>query len=283
MEHSHIPRSNRRYHCGQRSCPRVCRRNQEESVLTMNSLIEKVIGRCGDPLCQLCCRKENFLNKSEDSSLASVEEQSAMLWDYLENILDLVELEHMRGNVVPLKLAIMGRDPYPEDAVGIPFAKPTVLQTAKSLSGSRIVQSLGIDVKTWRGCDIRSLFEKLLKQRIVFLNASYKFLGKGPLALGKHGPQLHCANTINSVIINSTENVVLCGEAGKGYRWSNGLGTKAILPPKFYCAPHPSARVYNRDEAEFQKYWAPKALVDMFGLQAEMSILNSNIKKWSKK
>lgn len=208
-------------------------------------------------MCQLCSR-------------------SSWLWEYLEAILDLVELEHSRGNTTPLKLVIMGRDPYPKAAMGIPFAKPTVQQTARSLSGGKIIQSLAIDTKAWQGKDVQSLFEKLLRQRIAFLNASYKYLGKGPITLGKHGAQLHCANAINSVIINSTENVVLCGEAAKGYKWANGLSSGAILPAKFHCATHPSARVYNRDEAEFQKYWAPNALMDMFNLGQNMAAVNNH-------
>ncbi len=168
----------------------------------------------------------------------------------------------------------MGRDPYPEEAIGIPFAKPTIAKTASSLSGGVIFRSLGVDIHAWRGNDVKILFEKLLKQRIVFLNASYVFLGKGPLVQGKHGAYLHCANTANSIIINGTEQVVLCGEAAKGYKWANGLKTKAVLAPKFHCVPHPSARVYNRNEVEFQKYWAPGALVNMFGLQTVMSAVN---------
>ena len=231
----------------------------------MNRLIQNTVGTCHDPSCQLCCGS------------TAIEDQSAVLWDYLEKALDLIELERLRGNLTPLKLAIVGRDPYPKGAIGIPFAKPTISQTASSLSGGKIFQSLGIDVRFWRGRDVRMLFEKLLKQRIVFLNASYVFLGKGPLAQGKHGLFLHCANTVNSAIINNTEQIVLCGEAAKGYKWANGLTTKAVLPRKFHCAPHPSARVYNRDETEFQKYWAPGALVNMFGLQNEILAVNRGL------
>ena len=231
----------------------------------MNRLITPVIGTCHDPLCQLC------------RGSASIKKQSAALWEYLETALDLIELEHARGNSTPIKLAIVGRDPYPEEAIGIPFAKPTIAKTASSLSGGVIFRSLGVDIQAWRGNDVKILFEKLLKQRIVFLNASYVFLGKGPLVQRKHGAYLHCANTANSIIINGTEQVVLCGEAAKGYKWANGLKTKAVLPSKFHCAPHPSARVYNRNEAEFQKYWAPGALVNMFGLQTVMSSVNRGL------
>jgi uracil DNA glycosylase len=231
----------------------------------MNRLIQNTVGTCHDPSCQLCCGS------------TAIEDQSAVLWDYLEKALDLIELERLRGNLTPLKLAIVGRDPYPKDAIGIPFAKPTIPQTASSLSGGKIFQSLGIDVRAWRGKDIRMLFEKLLKQRIVFLNASYVFLGKGPLAQGKHGVFLHCANTANSAIINNTEQVVLCGEATKGYKWANGLTTKAVLPQKFHSVPHPSAREYNRNETEFQKYWAPGALFNMFGLQNEILAVNRGL------
>lgn len=231
----------------------------------MNRLIQNTVGTCHDPSCQLCCGS------------TAIEAQSAILWDYLEEALDLIELELSRGNLTPFKLAIVGRDPYPEDAIGIPFAKPSILQTASSLSGGKIFQSLGIDIHAWRGKDVRTLFERLLKQRIVFLNVSYVFLGKGPLVKGKHGEFLHCANTANSAIINNTEQVVLCGEAAKGYKWVKGLATKAILPRKFHGAPHPSARVYNRNEAEFQKYWTPGALVNMFSLQSEMSAVNRGL------
>ena len=231
----------------------------------MRRLITNTAGTCHDPTCQLCCGS------------TVIETQSAVLWDYLEKALDLIELERSRGNFTPLKLAIVGRDPYPEGAIGIPFAKTTIPQTASSLSGGKIFQSLGIDVRVWRGRDVRTLFEKLLKQRIVFLNASYVFLGKGPLAQEKHGVFLHCANTANSAIINNTEQVVLCGEATKGYKWANGLATKAVLPRKFHCAPHPSARAYNRNEAEFQKYWAPGALVNMFSLQNEILTVNRGL------
>ena len=231
----------------------------------MHHLIQKTVGTCHGPTCQLCCGS------------AAIEAQSAFLWDYLEQALDLIELERLRGNLTPLKLAIVGRDPYPDDAIGIPFAKPTVQQTASSLSGGKIFQSLGIDIRSWRGKEVRTLFEKLLKQRIVFLNTSYVFLGKGPLAQRKHGVFLHCANTANSTIIDNTKQVVLCGEAVKGYKWANGLATKASLPQKFHCAPHPSARAYNRNVTEFQKYWSPGALVNMFDLQTEILTVNRGL------
>lgn len=231
----------------------------------MNRQITPIIGSCHDPFCQLC------------RGSASIKSQSATLWEYLETALDLIELEHARGNSTPIKLAIVGRDPYPEEAIGIPFAKPTIAKTASSLSGGVIFRSLGVDIHAWRGKDVKVLFEKLLKQRIVFLNASYVFLGKGPLVQGKHGAYLHCANTANSIVFNGAEQVVLCGEAAKGYKWVNGLKTKSVLPPKFHCAPHPSARVYNRNEAEFQKYWAPGALVNMFNLQTAMSTVNHGL------
>jgi len=231
----------------------------------MNHLIKNTFGTCHDPSCQLCGVSK------------AIEDQSTILLDYLDMILDLIELEESRGEPKPLKLAIMGRDPYPKDAQGIPFAKPTILQTANSLAGGKIFDSLGLDIRFWQGKDIRILFKKLLKQRIVFLNASYVFLGKGPLAQRKHGIYLHCANTVNSVIIKYTENVVLCGEATKGYKWANGLTTKAFLPQKFHCAPHPSARAYNRNETDFQKYWAPRALVETFGLQTEMLTVNHEL------
>lgn len=78
----------------------------------------------------------------------------------------------------PIKLLIIGQDPYPSGATGIAFCKNSFEELfAKNCSGKYVLNSLGLHERnTRRFGDTRELFYYLLEKGIAFINISNKLL-----------------------------------------------------------------------------------------------------------
>jgi hypothetical protein len=116
------------------------------------------------------------------------------------------------------KIAIVGKDPYPTKATGIPFHKEDWLSLLRRNScGQYVLSSLGIDlVKAQEEFSSpANLFINLLtNQKIIFLNASYTYLGKGAkLENKKHLTHLLDAYNRNQPVFVKTKEIILCGQA----------------------------------------------------------------------
>lgn len=148
--------------------------------------------------------------------LQAIKPQSENLHWYLELIINKIK----RNQCV--HLAIVGRDPYPSNPIGIPFAKRTLEETFASTSGKHLFPALGIDTTKWKqsGRDVKKFYSELCRKGIIFLNVSYKFL-EHDFVKKRISPYLRCANTYNKYILERCNRILLCGDADKGTRWAN--------------------------------------------------------------
>ncbi len=159
-----------------------------------------------------------------------------------------------------LQLAIIGKDPFPSDPTGIPFCKPFwEQQLAWNCSGLYVLRSLGLDLDIIQDAHLTpiSLFESLLAEGIVFLNASYTTI-EGKITQSRHIPQLRAAYELNKNIIQSAETVIYCGEASK-IKW-----VAPIKRTGSHCVVHPDVRNKNRriTSNRWHKWWDTNALAD---------------------
>src|SRR5690554_3297471 len=126
------------------------------------------------------------------------------------------------NSLTDIKLVIVGKDPFPTDAIGIPFCKPNWAEQLKSnSSGFHVLNSLGViseDIEKIHPHPI-DCFYHLANNGIVFLNLSYEFIG-GKLKKVEHIVQRQQAFEINRPIMEIAERIILCGEANKN-RWNN--------------------------------------------------------------
>ncbi len=121
---------------------------------------------------------------------------------------------YLSGRPSVISLVIMGKDPFPSGATGIPFCKEDWdEQTKLTCSGRTVLDSLGIDLECAKE-NFNSpslLFEALRKEGILFLNASYRFIGG---RIRKRDPQhqsyLEEALNINIPILSAAQNIILC-------------------------------------------------------------------------
>ncbi len=119
-----------------------------------------------------------------------------------------------------LQLAVVGKDPFPSNATGIAFCKPAWdQQLAENCSGRHVLLSLGFDPSATQAeyATPSLLFERLRTVGIVFLNASYIYVGT-PIRKAKHLAHLQHAYQVNKVILEAAKAVLYCGEASK-MRW----------------------------------------------------------------
>lgn len=163
-----------------------------------------------------------------------------------------------------VRLAIVGKAPFPSNSVDIPFCKPNWQeQLAGNCSGRHVLLSLGLDPSVLRASfKIPALlFEALLACGVVFLNASYAYLD-GSLRKRDHLVHLERANKLNGRVLQSAEAIIYCGEASK-IRW-----VTSIDRPGSHCVVHPDVRnrANPRTSANWHKWWLPNAIVENIGL-----------------
>ncbi len=160
-------------------------------------------------------------------------------------------------------LAIVGKDPFPQDPKAIPFCKSDWdSQLRRTCSGRHVLCSLGVDIEDARRCyEVPDeLFKALRNAGIVFLNASYQYLGCS-ITRQKHLGWLEQAHEVNLPFLTKAKTVILCGEA-KRIRWLPGMKQMgiAVVHPDERCRISRCERV----RAGWAKYWSPMAISRRF-------------------
>lgn len=159
----------------------------------------------------------------------------------------------------PLRLAIVGKDPFPTAPTGIPFCKETWQeQTSASCSGGVLLQSLG--VKIGKADDRRASpkleFISLLESGVVVLNASYEHVGrpirKCDIDVIRRGFE------VNRALLDKDIDILLCGEAKK-CRWLDEFDQARAID-----VVHPDIRNrHSRHESvsrSWRCWWRPDAI-----------------------
>lgn len=163
-------------------------------------------------------------------------------------------------------LTIMGKDPFPQDSIGIPFCKPDwERQTNDLCSGYHVLASLGVAFPTVRSIftSPTDYFHHLASVKgVVFLNLSYHFLG-GKCRKLRHRAELLQAASVNNAILSKSRHVLLCGEASK-YDWYGNKPSYAheIVHPDVRCRISCSPKVAD----QWQSWWSSGAIAKRFGI-----------------
>jgi len=212
---------------------------------------------CDDILCQLCNKRywRSRIPSNRRSDFQATKPQSEKLHRYLDRIIRRVERNF------PIYLAVVGKDPYRTGPIGIPFAKSTLDATFATDSGKVLFPALGIQIENWIRCerDVIGFYDELCNRGIVFLNVSYKFIGDD-FVKSRQLQFLKCANLYNKPILETAENVVLCGKAEKGTKWANSetlpYYTNA-LKPWHPSASEPSSNASQTKKNNYLQKWKP--------------------------
>lgn len=171
-------------------------------------------------------------------------------------------IQYLRG--IPsgsLQVAIVGKDPFPGVRTCIPFCKPNWKeQLASNCSGRYVLSSLGVDLAAAESEHETpgDLFMALRDTGIVFLNASYEFIG-GTLRR-EHLSHMEAAYAINEPILQASKAAIFCGEAWK---------VKWIFHPEhgeFVIHPDVRNRHNPRTKDRWSELWGEKALSKRLGL-----------------
>lgn len=164
------------------------------------------------------------------------------------------------------ELTIMGKDPFPQDPVGIPFCKPDWDQLNDAqCSGLHVLASLGVNVAAVRSTFIMpaDYFQFLARSRgIAFLNLSYHFLD-GPCRKGAHRAELLQAAAVNVPVLSKSRSIVLCGEASKHRWYGNSLShAHQVVHPDVRCR----ISRYPQVAAQWQAWWSSGAIAQRLGI-----------------
>lgn len=157
-----------------------------------------------------------------------------------------------------ISVAIVGKDPFPTDAIGVPFCKSTWSEQWKNnSSGFHVLNSIGISEITRNGfLSPIDCFNFLALNGVVFLNISYRFIGE-PIRRGRHINQMQQAFQINRPIMQMAGLVLLCGEAEKN-RWND------FAHPNYREIVHPDNRNrisrYQSTRDQWSENWDANAL-----------------------
>lgn len=178
-----------------------------------------------------------------------------------------------------LQLVIVGKDPYPNDATGIPFCKTGMRAQFKSnCSGGIVLKALGCDVefllkkyeKDEEGT--LKLFTALRDAGIVFLNVIYRTeieeIGKRIVKKDDLLALKTDYERYNGMVLSKARRVIYCGEAKK-IQWVEGA--PRADDKKIHAVPHPDMRnSYSRHAKVRKKYedwWSPGKLRRKLGLE----------------
>ncbi len=169
-----------------------------------------------------------------------------------------------------LRLAIVGKDPFPSGATHIPFCKASWHEQRQANSSAQyVLASLGYDMAHLekRYATPIAFFEALRDMGIVFLNVSYTLITKqnasnqpmGSPIRRRDMEALKAAYMINQPYLEKAATIVLCGEAKKIHWVAPALPTQKVI-----VAVHPDVRNkyshHTTTRENWQKIWAPQQL-----------------------
>ena len=170
------------------------------------------------------------------------------------------------------QFCIMGKDPYPTDATGVPFCKPDWESMIKdNCSGYHVLNSLGVDLRAYSVEFLRTryprplnLFIHLLGYGVVFTNLSQEFIN-GVIRKNRHQMQLRDGLQSNMAILEKSDTIILCGEAWK-HRWYGQVDES------FLNIPHPDIRNRNNPPTStcWKTWWEKGQLADWLELEIEI-------------
>ena len=166
-----------------------------------------------------------------------------------------------------IKLVIVGKDPFPTDAMGIPFCKEKWDMFQKNQSGIKVVESIDKDYEKKKNMAPKAYFMYLAENGMVLLNASYYFLEGEKVSRKRHFEFVRKSLKINFPFLCKADHVFLCGDAYKMINWVvDGLSDKK------HKVMHPSPQAYNSargkdKKQEWKKYWSPGVIQKMLKLK----------------
>lgn len=183
-----------------------------------------------------------------------------------------------------ISLLIVGHDPYPTGAIGIPFCKRTWKEFRKRGSGRIILNALGWEIpaekkskegtgKTkFRIIPVSEIsppefFERQLlkKSGIAFVNLSYSHLG-GVKKTAKE-KLLRQAWKINKPILEKAKHALICSAEAK--RFIERQVKDPELQKKILYAYHPSGRfLANMSVEMYGRFWKPNGLLKVFKMDS---------------
>jgi len=158
-------------------------------------------------------------------------------------------------------LIIVGKDPYPTSAAGIPFCKESWKELLRvNCSGYHVLSALGVDLVAAKEKFSTPiiLFEALAVEGIAFLNASYHFLNSERI-YKKHFCFIEMATAVNKLIIEKTKVCILCGQAKV---------IKDYIPAQtdIFEVIHPDVQNRKFNKNAWEQVWLPKTLKSTFDL-----------------
>jgi hypothetical protein len=160
-----------------------------------------------------------------------------------------------------IKFLFIGKDPYPNDANGIPFCKDLKIEMQKdNCSGRHLLMGFGINIDKDSRDPENIFFELLSKHGIGFVNASYYYIGKDKLSK----EEIQFSELKNSKLFAKA--AIIISTIG-----SQKLINKYVNPIKNAISVyHPDVR--NRNNPKTNKKWMiyyskPKGLIDYCKLQ----------------
>ena len=149
-----------------------------------------------------------------------------------------------------IRILIIGRDPYPNGSMGIPFCKDDIDDLRKhNCSGKYLLKGLGVDIDNETRSPNDIFFDLLKTKSVGFVNASY-------FCIGTEKPkryQVKFSNLINQQIYKKSEFVILTNSAKKllrtrdkkiidGYNPIDDIEIKMPIKENWLTVCHPDFR-----------------------------------------
>jgi len=148
-------------------------------------------------------------------------------------------------------LVIVGKDPYPKGAIGIPFVKLLWKDLDRRSAGRNLFESFFSEREINNFKSPREAAFSLLGRGVVLLNASYYFLNRESLR-DRHKKFVVLSLRINYPILNKAKHVIVCGkDAKKMLSWVIPESSSKL----FEFKPHPSLQGKNSGSKEHKNLW----------------------------
>jgi len=160
-----------------------------------------------------------------------------------------------------IRILIVGRDPYPNGSMGIPFCKNEINDLRKhNCSGKYLLKGLGVDIDSETRNPNEIFFDLLKTKKVGFVNASYFYIG----AEKPKRYQVKFSNLINQQIYKKSEFVILTNSAKKllktrdkkiidGYEPIDDIEIKMPIKEDWLTVCHPDFR--NRNCENHKTLW----------------------------